>query len=1028
MPFSFGAICDLLQSLETDLSRKKRPKGSSKIVIEWFAGHRNVLVGANVDQTALLSTLLPERRTDRVYNIQHTRLESIVSKACGLGRSRQSALARWREQGSGTDLAECVEAILEAAPNGATRDITVEEVDGVLHQLAAWSAFSSPAVRSSLSSVSLQSKIASRQQLRLEDLFRQLTPRDAKWLCRLVLKNFLPVVVPEHLVYAQCHPLLPTILKIHNDFAVAISLLEQQVCNDSGMRLDLDEADIPRLIKPKVGVKVGRQTWLKVRSIQQCISMGHGLMSCEEKVDGEYCQVHIDLVGPRRIQIFSKSGKDSTADRVNLHSAIRSSLDLGSAKCRFKNNCILEGELVVWSDTEKRILGFEEIRRHVSRSGRFMGTAIAGRPPASERLMIVYYDLLSVDNQSLLNVRYFERCRRLAALAKCEEGRSALVQRTIINFSSRLAALELREAFATCIVQRQEGLVLKSDSPYFDFETNKSRHGSCVLKLKKAYLKNLGEVGDLAVVGARYDSTAAKVLALPNIQYTHFYVGCAINKDEVTRFEHAKPAFIIVAEVELNATMAAYFQQYVFTRSVEPAQNTEYDLHLSQGIVQGRQLSVVFLDPAVFEITCFAFHHDTNSDFWSPRFPYVSKIHADRSWKDCLGFEELQKIASTEQGCPEYADSQELAQWIKALEKIEPRRIENAVEQDSGNTHDSCTTGLSWDDAWPRIASQQATVLAATCEVGHIASNAVSNPPDSPTAQAPTPELKCCGNGSGSVVGLSARKRGREAFPVSPPVPRQKRHTSSHLVVQGSHPDSPLRESYRSLGQVTPRVLSESEQLPSAISQGTNTRRLRNASEPLTSPVSFSSLPLGKSAARRNNTSEPVDLSSGGPLRAVPGLDLKLTKHASLICCYAGESCALHGCTVLLAPCVAHFPWLTDDLLPSHGIAAVFKDVASWLASAATLPSPARRQPRVVLVERRRSEATKKFLASLQAEPLKDREGKRQILIVYDWHLLEDITHAEKVHRRSSMSSARQKTGTGALAKELWRKHYIGLC
>jgi DNA ligase-4 len=43
------------------------------------------------------------------------------------------------------------------------------------------------------------------------------------------------------------------------------------------------------------------------------------LMSVEAKVDGEYCQIHVDVSrGRRGVQIFSKSGKDSTEDRKRL--------------------------------------------------------------------------------------------------------------------------------------------------------------------------------------------------------------------------------------------------------------------------------------------------------------------------------------------------------------------------------------------------------------------------------------------------------------------------------------------------------------------------------------------------------------------------------------------------------------------------------------------------------------------------------------------------------------------------------------
>lgn len=44
-------------------------------------------------------------------------------------------------------------------------------------------------------------------------------------------------------------------------------------------------------------------------------------MSMERKYDGEYCQIHIDLSKKDNgwLKIFSKSGRDSTSDRVRVH-------------------------------------------------------------------------------------------------------------------------------------------------------------------------------------------------------------------------------------------------------------------------------------------------------------------------------------------------------------------------------------------------------------------------------------------------------------------------------------------------------------------------------------------------------------------------------------------------------------------------------------------------------------------------------------------------------------------------------------
>ena len=75
------------------------------------------------------------------------------------------------------------------------------------------------------------------------------------------------------------------------------------------------------------------------------------------------------------IQIFSKKGKDSTLDRIGIQCAIKKSLRIECVNRGFAERCILEGELVVWSDREQKILDFDKLRKHVSRSGSFLGTA-----------------------------------------------------------------------------------------------------------------------------------------------------------------------------------------------------------------------------------------------------------------------------------------------------------------------------------------------------------------------------------------------------------------------------------------------------------------------------------------------------------------------------------------------------------------------------------------------------------------------------------------------------------------------------
>lgn len=116
MPFPYRFVCDLLQQLEDEArltSKEKRP--NCTIIERWFHEHRIRFDAPTVNGCAVISTLLPERRTDRVYGIQTTRLESIVGQALILGTSRVKELRRYKTPGQGVDLGDCVESILSRA-------------------------------------------------------------------------------------------------------------------------------------------------------------------------------------------------------------------------------------------------------------------------------------------------------------------------------------------------------------------------------------------------------------------------------------------------------------------------------------------------------------------------------------------------------------------------------------------------------------------------------------------------------------------------------------------------------------------------------------------------------------------------------------------------------------------------------------------------------------------------------------------------------------------------------------------------
>ncbi|KAI0166849.1 hypothetical protein GGR52DRAFT_584723 [Hypoxylon sp. FL1284] len=1007
MPFPYRYICDLLQRLEDESCKQEHKQTPSKAILEaWFNEHRSLLDAPENDASAILSTLLPERRTDRSYYIQVSRLESIVGKALLLGASRVQELRRYQTPALGIDLADCVESVLERAPNAlGNNELTVEEVDDTLSRIAARCKFSSPSVRALPKTGDVNQSIAS--------LYRRLSPRDAKWFTRLVLKNYHPLIIDGRQVLRHYHFQLPQVMKVRDDLTVASQFLQRIHKSPN------DQSFVTSVLKPAVGTKVGRQVWLKGRSIKHCLDMSRQRdMSCEQKIDGEYCQIHINLRKPAApIQIFSKSGKDGTEDRAGLHQAIRDSLKIGTPDCPLQVGCILEGELVVYSTKDNQILPFHKIRKYVSRRGSFLGINHDSQAHDYEHLMIVYFDVLMVDGEALVGARHSERFKRLSELITCRTGYAELVPHEIISFSRPFAALRLREAFAKCIVSRKEGLVLKPDEPYFDFSRSQKPYSCCYIKLKKEYVQGWGDVGDFAVVGASYDAAKAREYKISNIKWTHFFIGCLDNKEKA-QAKTDKPRFRItniigLSEAHLSIVMAQCFPSAV------PFDRNE-SMILDFGRRTDKRPTDVFQEPLVFDMRCFSFDKEPNTNFWSMRFPMVSKIHHDRCYLDTVSFTELQELASAAREAPDLEDSQEMREWVSKLEKADPRGI--AVD---AMTQESTQSEMVSSPMRPR--NKEETWLSR------------SEPADDTPAQ--------------RQVDAAASTHGPVMLPKSSSI--ENVECSEHSIASRQSPTKPVSRK-RPAGdtgeiQSRPRKVCNMSSEQSHSTDGTT--------DP--SPSSSSRLPLSQidansSMERRgaklypqaSEISSPTYLatpkmtrSNNDPLHA-----RSLDEAPSTICslpipistevldpasqpllpkCSLAKKCAFANCSILLAPCIAQYAWITDNLLRGHGINQCFTDPKSWLQASTPRSSAYQwdeasqrlKKPRlrkICLVESRRQDATAAFVTQIEAAGLKTKNGDREWVRVYDWRILEDI---------SDLEAGKRKSGD----MDPWRRHYVGI-
>ena len=677
--------------------------------------------------------------------------------------------------------------------------------------------------------------------------------------------------------------------------------------------------------------------------------------------------------------------------------------------------------------------------------------------------MIIYYDLLMVDNNSLLNQPQSQRRRRLRDLITYPEGYAEIVQSQNIACSRRTAAAELREVFAKCILDRTEGIVLKPDTPYFDFSTTLRPYTCCNIKLKKEYIQGWGDVGDFAVVGAGYDAARAKTYKIPNLRWTSFYIGCLQNRSQV-RSGNEMPRFVVVSIVEISETLMKTFRTHCNPETMPYVGQDRFELKL-HGAARARPPMVVFDDPVIFDVRCFSFDKEPNTNFWSMRFPMVSRIHFDRSYMDAITFEELQEMAAAATGVPEMEDSQELRSWIRALEKADPRGI--AVDAASQQT-----TSSEALEAVPLVReSVQEQTRQGSRDIG-----------EELYALTPTLDNSRLAQGGGTLSSPPTSSATRQGLANTQPMARAEvgQSWAPKRWCESENERSPKKRSLPGSEMTIPsasKTDQESTVLPSIQPRQPLSQIDQNAPPAQRSPCETTTAVLVLTSASSAGISNADTHQACEHANVAPRPEAGVTR-----CSLAGHECALANKSILLSPCIAGYAWVTETLLTMHGITEFLVDPATWTQqqqqqqkrgpwldsqrSASTSISTStttthkdhhtssksrtslslslsrngtgtglRRPRKICLVESRRAEATREFLGRVEAAGLRTRGGagpRREWIAVYDWRVLEKITDLETLRSRGAPCGGQDEDKSrgkseGEGGYDPWRQYYVGI-
>lgn len=669
--------------------------------------------------------------------------------------------------------------------------------------------------------------------------------------------------------------------------------------------------------------------------------------------------------------------------------------------------------------------------------------------------MIVYYDILLLDGQSLLNVRHSERFKLLEKLVRCDRGQAELIQRQIINTSHPMAALTLRNAFAKVITQRGEGLVIKSDQPYFNFKSDGAPFTNHCIKFKKDYIGHFGEVGDFAVVGAGFNAAKARSYNIENLKWTHFYVGCIDNREEVKRW-NAKPEFTVVNVVELNEAMHKTFALYTNPKPVPVGENVETKLKAAAG-AQPTPMTVAFTNPPVFDMRCFGFDKAGDTNWWSLRFPSVAKIHFDRDFSDVLSFTELQETAERAISAPDLEDSQENLAWIAKLEQADPRGV--AVDAATQLTVTTMPTPS------PRRASHNSSgslplvrhVTGSSLERSLELLGASVSEPHRLAATQPSPTAHLS-----KAIPNSDHKRKRISFASALFSPPKKRHQSprdgeSESTFPDRKPisDSPIR---RPLGEIDGNSTQKPQksEFPSTVYQSDN--EISNASPHPKQPqakeadtirqeqatvqpaeLSSSLLPLNDSAIVIPDSEDEDETDSDAATQPLTptrsghekhGRDVEQKQRPSeqcpeateAICQYAGLDCQLINRLVLLP---SYFQDIdgAEPLFREHGLSNIIRDAEAWIRNntidISQLPDSQTGRNKILFVDTvEKEQETKALLSKLESIRENIPEERREWISVFDWRVLNHLAIYEDAETTKKYYDG---------FHDPWRRWYSGL-
>ncbi|WP_376788526.1 ATP-dependent DNA ligase [Thermoflexus sp.] len=303
----------------------------------------------------------------------------------------------------------------------------------------------------------------------LADLFRQSSPKEARYIARFVLGR-LRLGVGDPTILDALSKAVAGDRSLRPDLERAYNL-----CSDLGLvARTLFERGIEgiRAFRIRVGNPIRPALAERLPSAQEIVEK-LGRCAIEVKLDGFRCQIH---KADDQVEIFSRNLERTTPMFPELIEAVRQQIDAREA--------ILEGEAVAVNEETGEIYPFQVTVQRKRKHG--VEEMMREYP-----LVLFAFDLLYADGQDYTPQPYAARFEALSRLIR-PDGRIRLVDR-IVTDDPRV----IQQFFDEAIERGMEGIVAKRlDAPY-----QAGARGFHWIKLKRSYKGELSDTIDVVIVG-----------------------------------------------------------------------------------------------------------------------------------------------------------------------------------------------------------------------------------------------------------------------------------------------------------------------------------------------------------------------------------------------------------------------------------------------------------------------------------------------------------------------------------------------